>query len=357
MDDKESKKKKTAKEIWNKINNTWGEYGIRMLVGGAIGAGAAVALGWGFLKGKAAAMGWIKGGEVDAVTGAGAKSNNADITPPEPEPTPTPTPAPPAPIETAPVPEPEPLPLPVPVPEIPHHTGDFDFAHPEYDDAIKDFAKGHNVTTNEFDYLKDLTEKFPEVNNKGVLEKVLHSAEYHDGKHSASPDVYKGTINTPIEAAADSRFSTFDAILRAGGTKRAVEFLKLQDFNDYDLRENLELTGSLEGHELDDKLAKLVDAFMNGDNKAGKRVFNALRHDQNRVIAGYEVVDKKGIGHLPIKSAGKGMDPRVLGEHNGKLLVGQAKGQGIKWEAPIPKTKPLGGDSMVSSGAVVSAKA
>lgn len=207
----------------------------------------------------------------------------------------------------------------------------FDLQHLDRESDLAKFFTQHHVTKAEFGYLDKLTENYPELKDSDVLKNIVESAEFHDGKHSSHPEVYKGTINTPIEAAADSKFATFDAILRAkgGGSDRAVEFLKLQNFNEYDLRENLKLTGSLSGSGLDDKLTKLVEAYQNGDNKAGKHIFDALRHDQNRALAQFE--DAKGI----IRIKGAGGHPRVMGidEFSGtkksNVLFGQVKEYGI----------------------------
>ena len=150
-------------------------------------------------------------------------------------------------------------------------------------------------------------------------------------------DVYKGTINTPIEAAANSKMLILEKLLNSqkpDSIDKALDFLQRQNFNAHSL-ENMGIRGSTG---LEEKMRAVLADFQDGDNKAGKRIFDALRHDQNRAIAPFE--DAKGI----VRIKGVGGDPRVLGADEfdkDKLLVGQAKGYGAKWQPPEITTKDV----------------
>jgi len=212
-----------------------------------------------------------------------------------------------------------------------HPGGGLDF-HNEHNPDVIRFSAEHNLTDKEFAYLQRLTDKYPQLNNPESLNKIIHSAEFTDGKACAHPEIYKGTINTPIESAADAKLTTLDGILKGGkGTADGVEFLKQQNFNAHSL-ENLGIKGlpkvGSSGYEsaLEQKLTQLVEQYQGGNKGAGKHLFDAFRHDMNRAQAPFMTEVKPGVEVLPVKGL-KGMNPRVWGtDEDGEVLVGQAKG-------------------------------
>lgn len=174
------------------------------------------------------------------------------------------------------------------------------------------------------DYMDKMTERFPQLKDAGVLEKIWRAGELGDHSRFKHEGIYDAVRNfdTHIKTAGAFKFEVFQAVLDKAGVDEATEYLKLFKFNEHSLSNlGIDHADKYSDAKLTDKIREIVAAYKNnGDTKAGRHVFEALRHHENRFI---------GNEQLPVKGVEKGVPVRVLGANeftdNNQIIVEQAK--------------------------------